>query len=332
MNKMLLVPFLSLLLTPPALAGGAQADRPDMSVPKPSSLELTTTVLDFPTGLRVLIQEDHAHPVVKTYMYVGHGFNDDPAGAEETAHFVEHIWFRSIHGDMPPIMSLIQDLGTSFNATTANDRTDYHTVANVNSLPILLRLESLRLTNFYRGVTEDQIDIEREVIRNEWRRRNEQNGAILLDYLNEVVYPSEHPYSRRSTHDTLNNITLDVMHDYVDEFYQPQNTTLAIVGDFNTPEVISTLLESFDLSLLHPNLTEEHLVYRPKPGVTQEDIEADPDNTLALSGSSVVIKLEVDGEVRATCLSFSGICSTDAARTSARPCPLPRLSLPDPGR
>ena len=81
MNKMLLVPFLSLLLTPPALAGGAQADRPDMSGPKPSSLELTTTVLDFPTGLRVLIQEDHAHPVVKTYMYVGHGFNDDPAGA-----------------------------------------------------------------------------------------------------------------------------------------------------------------------------------------------------------------------------------------------------------
>ena len=100
MNKMLLVPFLSLLLTPTALAGGAQADRPDMSGPTPSSLELTTTVLDFPTGLRVLIQEDHAHPVVKTYMYVGHGFNDDPDGAEETAHFVEHIWFRSIHGDI----------------------------------------------------------------------------------------------------------------------------------------------------------------------------------------------------------------------------------------
>ena len=67
MHKLMLIPLLALLGSPAALAAGPQGDRPDMSGPKPSSLELTTTVLDFPTGLRVLIQEDHAHPVCLLY-------------------------------------------------------------------------------------------------------------------------------------------------------------------------------------------------------------------------------------------------------------------------
>ena len=175
-------------------------------------------------------------------------------GAEETAHFVEHTWFRSIHGNMPPIMFMIQDLGTRFNATTASDRTDYRTAANVKYLPILLKLESLRMTDFYRGVTEENVEVEREVIRNEWRRRNEQSTSIVLDYMNEALYPQGHPYARASTHETLNNITLPVLQEYVDTYYKPEDTTITIIGDFETQELISMLLENFELSLFHEGL------------------------------------------------------------------------------
>lgn len=274
------VTLLALLATPAtALAGGDNPAQPPMQI-KLDEFKLNTTVLEFPTGLRFLIQEDHSHPIVTIYKYVGHGFNDDPEGAEETAHFVEHVWFRSVHGDMPPIMFVIQDLGTMFNATTAADRTDYRTTANVKYLPIMLKLESLRMTDFYRGVTEEQITVEREVIRNEWRRRNEQSTALLFDYMGEALYPEGHPYSRRSTHETLDNINLKVLQDYVDTNYKPEDTTITIVGDFKTDELISMLLENFDLSLLHPKLTEDFvndegnaeymgklMDYRLKPGV-----------------------------------------------------------------
>ena len=274
------VTLLALLASPfQAMAGGDSPPPPQMT-PKLPEFELNTTVLNFPSGLRFLIQEDHSHPIVTIYKYVGHGFNDDPEGAEETAHFVEHVWFRSVHGDMPPIMFVIQDLGTMFNATTAADRTDYRTTANVKYLPIMLKLESLRMTDFYRGVTEEQITVEREVIRNEWRRRNEQSTALLFDYMGEALFPEGHPYSRRSTHETLDNIKLKVLQDYVDTNYKPEDTTITIVGDFKTDELISMLLENFDLSLLHPKLTEEFvndeanaeymaklMDYRLKPGI-----------------------------------------------------------------
>ena len=144
------------LAVPPAFAEMPAAPPLKPAIPE---IELQSTVLDFPSGLRIIIQEDHSHPTAVIFTYVGHGFSDDPVGKEETAHFVEHIWFRSVHGDFPPIMSMIQDLGTSFNATTYFDRTDYRTAASVEYLPIMLKLESLRLTDFYRGVTEEQIDL-----------------------------------------------------------------------------------------------------------------------------------------------------------------------------
>lgn len=271
--------LLALFASPTALAGGDSPPQPDMH-PKLDDFSLDTTALRFPTGLTILVQEDHSHPIVTIYKYVGHGFTDDPVGAEETAHFVEHTWFRSVHGGMPPIMFVIQDLGTMFNATTAPDRTDYRTTANVKYLPILLKLESLRMTDFYRGVTEEQVTVEREVIRNEWRQRNEQGNALLFDFMNEAVYPEDHPYARRSTHESLENIKLETLHNYVDSYYKPEDTTITIVGDFDTSEIISMILENFDLRLLHPKLTKEFtedpanaefmkslLDYRLAPGV-----------------------------------------------------------------
>lgn len=273
--------LLALFASPTALAGGDNPPQPEMR-PKLDDFALETTVLRFPTGLTILLQEDHSHPIVTIYKYVGHGFNDDPVGAEETAHFVEHTWFRSVHGGMPPIMFVIQDLGTMFNATTAPDRTDYRTTANVKYLPILLKLESLRMTDFYRGVTEEQVTVEREVIRNEWRQRNEQSTALVFDYMNEAVYPEGHPYARRSTHETLDNIKLETLQTYVDTNYKPQDTTITIIGDFQTSEIISMILENFDLRLLHPMLTKEFtenpanadfmkslLDYRLAPGIAR---------------------------------------------------------------
>ncbi|MEZ4234872.1 MAG: insulinase family protein [Myxococcota bacterium] len=156
------------LLAAPAVASATDARpaKPEMKF-KPTPYGLGNQVFDFPTGLRIVMQSDRSHPVVTTWMIVNHGTKDDPEGKEETAHFVEHTWFRSKHGTLPEIMNLIQDIGTRFNATTRNDWTDFRTVASSEYLPLLLRLESLRLTEPYAGVTEEEIDVEREVIRNE---------------------------------------------------------------------------------------------------------------------------------------------------------------------
>lgn len=235
---------------------------------------LNSQIFDFPTGLRILMQSDRTHPIVSVFMVVDHGAGDDPPGKNGTAHFVEHTWFRSIHGDLPPIMTLIQDIGSQFNATTRPDTTDYRTVASSEFLPLLLRLESKRLTEPYRGMTQDQVETEREVVRNEWRRRNEQSSSLAFDYLLKSVFPEGHPYHGRETNESLDAIDLKTLQDYFDAYYTPDKTTIIVIGDFDPQDAFGLILENFDHELLHPDLKPEHIVRVPRPGIENPD----PDN------------------------------------------------------
>lgn len=245
---------------------------PSMQVRLPP-FDLQTKVYDFPTGLRILFQSDRNYPVVKVYTIVNHGSSDDPPGKDEVAHFVEHTWFRSLHGSLPPIMDVVQDISGQFNATTGNDYTNYLTSANSDLLPVLLRLESLRLTEFYAGVTEEVTMTEREVIRNEMRRRDENGGAVskLVGYVYSTVYPDNHPYHSFSSHDTIDQIHLTDLQQYIDKYYKPNETTITVVGDFDPADALSLIFENFDLKVLDPKLTPEMLYKVPRRDVVKPD-------------------------------------------------------------
>jgi predicted Zn-dependent peptidase len=260
----------TLLASPLAHAADAGVAKPRFE-PRVDMFNLDTKRYVFPSGLTVLMQSDRSHPIVSVMTMVDHGSADDLPGKEGTAHFVEHTWFRSVHGDLPPIMDVIQDLGTMFNATTHIDWTDYRTVASREYLPLLLRLESLRLTEPYIGVTEDQIDIEREVVRNEWRRRNDQGQNLVFDYIKKAVYPEDHGYSRSSTHESLDNIRLADLQQYFDDNYLPENTTIMVVGDFDLDQAPCLIYDNFDPQILHPDLTVDHSFKWPRPGVSDPD-------------------------------------------------------------
>jgi zinc protease len=257
--------------------GKQQRPTKPQLTPKFPEYSLQTQRFDFPTGLRIYMQSDATHPIASVYTVVDHGSGDDPDGAEGTAHFCEHLWFRSSHENFgpefsdKPIMSVINDMGAQFNATTWSDLTDYRTVASKEFLPLMLKMESARLTAPYRNVSADVIPTEREVIRNEWRRRNEQGSALLWDYLTALTFPEGHPYHDSSTHESLDNVELEVLQKYFDDYYHPQNTTITVIGDFNPKEAASLIFENFDPKLLHPDLTEDDVFFCPRPGIEKPD-------------------------------------------------------------
>ncbi len=246
-----------------------KAVRPGRPVltPRPPEFDLKSKVFHFPSGLRVVMQADNTHPIVSVLMIVDHGAGDDPAGRNGTAHFVEHTWFRSVHDDLPPIMTLIQDIGAQFNATTRPDTTDYRTVTSSEFLPLLLRLESRRLTEPYIGMTEEQVEVEREVIRNEWRRRNEQSSSLVFDYLLKSIFPEGHPYHGRETNESLDAIDLKTLTDYFDKHYTPDKTTIIVAGDFQLEDSLNLLLANLEPEILHKDLKPEHILRFPKPGI-----------------------------------------------------------------
>ena len=170
----------------------AQAD----SVPRPrfqlqlKPYEVKSTVFNFPSGLRVVFQEDHTQPIVSATMVIDRGSTADPEGREGIAHLVEHLWFRSKHKDtqgneLPKVWDLLREMGANLNAFTSSDNTTYMTVVPKEQVRALMRLEGLRLREAVAGVTDEVIKVEREVVRNELRMRYENGGGDAFRYLAE---------------------------------------------------------------------------------------------------------------------------------------------------
>ncbi len=259
--------------------------------PKPSlqinilQYDLNTQVYTFPSGLRIMFQDDDTLPVVAITAVYDHGASEDPEDKYGLAHLMEHMWFRTEHGDLPATWQLLNtDLGCNLNAFTQYDITAYMSVCPSEHLDVLLRLESLRMAAPLEGVTEEMVETEIEVVRNEIRMRTE-NGNIpffpVLEYINKLTYPEGHPYHRpmAGDHTTIRNVKLQDIADWIEPRYVPDSTTIMVVGDlgFEHPQdVITAILRDFDPSLLHPDLKPEHIFRFPKDGVDPD--EADPDN------------------------------------------------------
>jgi zinc protease len=201
-----------------------------------------------PSGLRVVVEEDRRSSVVAVVALVGVGGANDPVGKEGLAHVVEHLAFRARHSDSPSVWTRLEQLGAgSFNAFTSLDHTVYETVIPREALPGMLKLEAQRLSAPLAGVTEQVFAVEREVVRNELRERNE-TGFIgqIFHWVQETAFPAGHPYARPvvGSHESLSQLTLADAQRFVRKGYQPDNVTLVITGDVDLVAMEALLKES----------------------------------------------------------------------------------------
>ena len=212
---------------------------------KLDNYEIHTEDYRFPSGLRVLFQEDHTQPIVSITNWIGRGSLHDGTNAagestEGVAHAVEHVAFRARHDGTLKNWDIINQLGGELNASTSKEWTNYMTVAPVDAAIPLLRIEALRLARPVEGVTSEDVEAEKSIVRNELRMGYEMgsNGSpairTALLYVPQLLFPPDHPY-RNSTigsHETISHIDLGTVQRFTRENYTPENSTIAVVGDF----------------------------------------------------------------------------------------------------
>src|SRR5207245_2635985 len=116
------------------LAGSALADAPRSSL-KP----LAFTEYDLPNGLHVILHENHAAPVVATYVLYHVGSKNERSDRTGFAHFFEHLMFEGSENiKRGTIDKLVSGAGGQLNASTGFDKTDYY--LNLPSNPLKLAL------------------------------------------------------------------------------------------------------------------------------------------------------------------------------------------------
>ena len=191
-------------------------------------------------GLRVILSEDHALPVVSLNLWYNVGSRNERPGRTGLAHLFEHMMFQGSQNvtDTQHI-ALVERVGGSINASTWLDRTNYYVTLPASYLELALWLESDRLGFFLPALTQEKFDTQREVVKNERRQRVDNSPYGDWDErMQRLLYPPDHPYHHSviGSMDDLDATTLDDVADFFRTYYAPDNAVLTLCGDFDGDE------------------------------------------------------------------------------------------------
>ena len=190
-------------------------------------------------GLHVIVSEDHTVPNVAVNLWVGVGSRHETPGRTGFAHLFEHLMFQgSRNVASGEHFSALMDEGARLNATTWFDRTNYFETVPTGALELALWLEADRHGHLLEAVTQENLDNQRDVVKEEKRQRydNVPYGSALID-IYATAFPEDHPYHHPTigSMEDLDAATLEDVHAFFRAHYGPNNTVLTLVGDV-TPE------------------------------------------------------------------------------------------------
>jgi zinc protease len=195
-------------------------------------------------GLQVILHEDRRLPVVHVNLWYHVGSKNEEPGKTGFAHLFEHMMFEGSRNVKGSFVSLMERAGANIsqggiNGTTNFDRTNYFETVPSGSLELSLWAESDRMGYLLDAVTQENLDNQRDVVKNE-RRQSMDNVpyGTAVEVIFQNVFPEGHPYSWHiiGSMADLENATLEDIHGFFRTYYVPNNCVLVIAGDFDASE------------------------------------------------------------------------------------------------
>ncbi len=202
-----------------------------------------------PNGLTVVLSEDHSTPVVAVNLWYHVGSANERAGRTGFAHLFEHMLFQgSANVEANEHFELIQRAGGTLNGSTWLDRTNYYETVPSNQLGIALWLEADRMARLLPAMTQEKLDTQRDVVKNErrWSVDNQPYGD-WWERLPALCFPASHPFhhSLIGSFEDLDAASLDDVREFFATWYVPDNAVLTICGDFDPAEAKGLVAELF---------------------------------------------------------------------------------------
>ncbi len=192
-------------------------------------------------GLRVTLSPDRTAPIVAVNLWYHVGSANERTGRTGFAHLFEHMLFQgSEHVGVNEHFELIQRAGGTLNGSTWLDRTNYFETLPSHHAGLALWLEADRMGYLLPAMTQEKLDTQREVVKNErrWSVDNRPYGT-WWERLPALAFPESHPFhhSLIGSMEDLSAATLDDVAEFFATYYTPDNAVLTVAGDFDTAEV-----------------------------------------------------------------------------------------------
>ena len=183
---------------------------------------------------------DNSDPLVHVDITYHVGSAREQLGKSGFAHFFEHMLFQdSENVGAGKFIKNIGAMGGSLNGGTWTDGTIYYEIVPNDGLEKVLWMESDRMGYFINTVTQEGLENEKQVVKNEKRQRVDNIPYGHTYYvIDKNLYPESHPYNWQviGSLEDLQNATLQDVKDFYNRWYVPNNVILTIAGDFDVAQ------------------------------------------------------------------------------------------------
>ena len=221
----------------------ASAQKNILEMPLPVDQTIKKGVLE--NGLTYYIHDTKVTKDVASYYIIQNvGSVLEKDNQQGLAHFLEHMAFNGTR-DFPGkgILNTMQEQGLVFgrdiNAYTSFDETVYN-INNIPNTPELIDTGLSILHNWsnYLSLTEEEIDSERGVVKEEWRTRQSGGMRVLQQTIGTMFNNSM--YSKRlpiGTMEVVEGFEYKALRDFYHDWYRTDLQAIAIIGDVNVNEI-----------------------------------------------------------------------------------------------
>ena len=259
-------------------------------------------------GLRLIVAEDHLAPVVAINVWYDVGSKHEQPGKTGFAHLFEHVMFQgSRHVAKAEHIALVQAAGGTMNGTTWLDRTNYFETLPSHQLDLGLWLEADRMATLLDALSQENLDNQREVVKNEkrWSYDNRPYGS-WQEKLQAHLFPADHPYhhSTIGSMEDLDAASLDDVKAFFQTYYAPNNAVLSVVGDVDTDAALASVERYFGAIPANPSIPE--LGDLSLPSILGREIREVVNDRVPLPRIYVGFRAPVYGDPRLDALEVAG--------------------------
>jgi len=226
----------------------ASAALPCLAAAPASSMpSLPITTFSLPNGMKVVLSEDHAFPVIAYAITYDVGARREVPGRSGFAHLFEHMMYQgSANVGKGEYFKHVESNGGVFNGSTHVDYTNYYAELPAHRLELALWLESDRMRAL--AINAENLKNQQEAVKEEKRLGIDNQpyaGALVMD-LSDIAFKNfANRHSTIGSFDDLNAASVEDVAGFFKTYYAPNNATLVLTGDLDSAEAKKLVTKYF---------------------------------------------------------------------------------------
>lgn len=192
-------------------------------------------------GIRVFFSELPVYRSASIGVWIKTGSVHENEKNNGISHLIEHMLFKgTATRSAKDIAEFFDTLGGDLNAFTSKECTCYHAKVLDKHLSSAIEVIGDMITNPL--LDEEDIKKEKGVVVDEILMADDTPDDVSYDLIAKVIFGSGSlAQPILGTQESVESITLDMIKDYMTDYYTVENTVVSIAGSFDEKEILDQL-------------------------------------------------------------------------------------------